>query len=142
MNVHTLLRLTVTTALVTGAAALGGAWASAQGLEFEQVATITGPAELVEVRDDVLYVTNHTDFSVYDISDPASPRQIGALSLPEEIWGFRIQGDRAYIGANFHGLAIVDISDPTTPTVLVGVTLGSIETRHMPNASSMPSNVV
>ena len=45
MNVRTLLRLTVTTALVTGAAALGGAWASAQGLEFEQVATITGPAE-------------------------------------------------------------------------------------------------
>ena len=34
------------------------------------------------------------------------------------IWGFRLTADRAYVGANFFGLGILDISDPTTPTLL------------------------
>jgi hypothetical protein len=44
---------------------------------------------------------------------------MGALELPQEIWGFRVRGDRAYVGANFFGVAIIDISDPAAP-VLVG----------------------
>jgi hypothetical protein len=43
---------------------------------------------------------------------------MGALELPQEIWGFRVRGDRAYVGANFFGVAILDISDPAAPVVL------------------------
>ncbi len=83
-----------------------------------QIGIIDGPIDLVEVRGGYAYTTHHTDLTVYDISDPASPTAVGALSLPEEIWGFRIANNRVYLGANFHGLAIADISDPTNPHIL------------------------
>ncbi|MCY4120619.1 MAG: hypothetical protein OXG72_06825, partial [Acidobacteria bacterium] len=37
---------------------------------------------------------------------------------PQEIWGFRLTEDRAYVGANFFGLGILDISDPDAPVLL------------------------
>ncbi len=100
------------------------ATASAQ-VDFDTIATIEGPADAVEIHDGHIFTTHHTDLRVFDVSDPAKPREVGALSFPEEIWGFRITNDRAYVGANFHGLAIVDISDPALPTVIgVHKTLG------------------
>ena len=108
---HTVASLGI---LILGAVATAGA----QNGGFEAVATIAGPADLVAIDDGHAYVTHHTTLTVYDLADPAAPRRVGELALPEEIWGFRIADDRIYLGANFTGLVIADISDPADPQVL------------------------
>jgi len=94
-----------------------GAQLAAQG-HLEHVGTIDGPADLVKFDDGRAFVTHHRTFTVFDLSDPTAPQRQGSLELPEEIWKFSIRGDRAYLGANFHGLAILDISDPSAPREL------------------------
>jgi len=92
--------------------------ADAQAVTLTQVGTIPGPVEHVRVQGNFAYVSRHTDFTIWDVSNPASPTRQGTVQMPEEIWGFRVRGDRAFVGANFSGVAIVDISDPTAPRVL------------------------
>jgi len=105
--------------VVLGLVLAGTTSAQAQALVMlDQVGTIPGPAEHIRVLGQYAYVSHHTTFTVWDVSDPASPVRMGTTDLPQEIWGFRVRGDRAYIGANFFGVAILDISDPTAPTVL------------------------
>lgn len=98
--------------------ALATAPAGAQTVTLTKVGEIPGPAEHIRVQGDHVYVSHHSSFTVWDVSDPAAPVRMGATELPQEIWGFRVRGDRAYVGANFFGVAIVDISDPASPTVL------------------------
>ena len=102
-------------ALVAGVFA---ATAAAQSVTLDPVGEIPGPVELVRVRGDYAYVSGGHTFTIYDVSTPASPVQLGSYTLPEEVWGFRLTEDRAYVGANFFGLAILDISDPNAPTLL------------------------
>ena len=92
--------------------------ADAQPVTLTHVGTIPGPVEHVRVQGDFAYVSRHTDLTIWDVSNPASPLRQGTVELPEEIWGFRIRGDRAYVGANFFGVAIVDISNPSSPQIL------------------------
>lgn len=92
--------------------------ATAQTVTLTQVGTIPGPVEHVRVQGDFAYVSRHTDFTIWDVSNPSSPTRQGTVQMPEEIWGFRVRGERAFVGANFFGVAIVDISDPTAPRVL------------------------
>ena len=54
-------------------------------IAFDEVATIEGPADLVELHDGHLFTTHHTNLTVFDLSDTATPRRVGAISLPEEI---------------------------------------------------------
>ena len=92
--------------------------ASAQGVTFEMVGIIPGPAELVRIQGDRAYVSGGHTFTIWDISDPANPVARGSHTFPQEIWGFRLTEDRAYVGANFFGLGILDISDPDAPALL------------------------
>ena len=92
--------------------------ASAQTVTLEPVGVIPGPVEHVRVQGDYAYVSGHTSFTVWDVSNPAAPRKMGSTELPEEIWGFRVRGERAYLGVNFFGLGILDISDPAVPMLL------------------------
>ena len=92
--------------------------AVAQTVTLEPVGVIPGPAEHLRVQGDYVYVSHHTTFTVWDVSNPATPRQMGFTEFPEEIWGFRVRGDRAYVGANFFGVGILDLSDPAAPTLL------------------------
>ncbi len=92
--------------------------ADAQTVTLTKVGEIPGPAEHIRVQGDHAYVSHHSTFTVWDVSDPAAPVRMGAAELPQEIWGFRVRGDRAYVGANFFGVAILDISDPAAPVVL------------------------
>jgi hypothetical protein len=96
----------------------GAPTAAAQSATLELVGAIPGPVEHVRAQGDFAYVSHHTTFTVWDVSDPAAPRQMGSIEFPEEIWGFRVRGDRAYVGANFFGVGIVDLSDPAAPTLL------------------------
>ena len=87
-------------------------------IRIEQVGTIDGPADLVMVDDGRAFVTHQRTFTVFDVSDPGAPQQRGALTLPDEIWKFSVSGDRAYVGANFHGLSILDVSNLDVPLEL------------------------
>ena len=97
---------------------LGPAPAGAQTITLEPVGSIPGPVEHVRAQGDHVYVSQHTTFTVWDVSNPAAPRQMGSIEFPQEIWGFRVRGDRAYVGANFFGVGIVDLSDPSAPTLV------------------------
>ena len=90
----------------------------AQEVPLTPVGTIPGPVQHIRAQGDHLFVSSHTRFSIWDVSDAAAPREVGALEFPEEIWGFRVRGDRAYVGNNFAGVGIVDISDPTAPAII------------------------
>ena len=103
---------------VLTACAVGASVVSAQTATFEPVGAIEGRADLVRVHDGRLYVAGGRTLAIYDISKPAAPIKLGAHEFPEELWGFRITGDRVYAGNNFSGLAMLDVSDPRAPALL------------------------
>ena len=109
-------------AAVVAALLLAAAWLAtepaAQGVTLAAAGEIPGPANLVRVRGGMGYVAGGHNFTIHDLSDPANPVARGSHAFPQEIWGFRLAGDRAYVGANFFGLGIVDIGDPDNPTLL------------------------
>ena len=94
---------------------LCGSAAAAPTVVLEPVGKISGPVDMVRAQGDRLYVSAHKTFTIYDVANPSEPQQKGSYEFPEEIWNFRLDRDRAYVGANFFGLGILDISDPATP---------------------------
>ena len=112
-------------AVSVGVCMVGAPTPFAQTGTFETVGTIDGRADLVRVVDGVVYVMGGRTLAIYDVSDPTAPVRLGAYEFPEEVWGFRIAGGRAYVGNNFSGLALLDISNPRAPALLgVHKTLG------------------
>lgn len=64
-------------------------------------------------------------FTVFDVSDPTSPEEIGTLISIPDMDGLAVLGDFAYIGSNQCGhfncspyLAVIDISDPSAPSLI------------------------
>ena len=98
---------------------------SALAIELEVVGSIEGPADLVRVRDGLGYVVAGPTLTIYELSDPSSPRREGSYTFPDQIWGFRLDGDRAYVGANFSGLGILDISEAASPRLVGSATTPS-----------------
>ena len=90
----------------------------AQQPTFEPIATIAGPADLVEADGAFAYLAHGRTFTVVDLSNPVEPRVRGSYTFPEQIWGFSITAERAYVGANFFGLGILDLSDPAVLRLL------------------------
>ena len=91
---------------------------STQSMNREPVGSIPGPADLVRVHRGHAYISAGRTLTIWDVSDPAAPERRGSYTFPEEIWGFRLAGSRAYVGANFYGLGILDISDPAAPALI------------------------
>ena len=92
-------------------------YAAAQPVTLRQIGSIKVPADTVEIRGSHAYVAGGRTLTVLDLSDPASPKKVGAYTFPEQIWSFRIVGSYAYVAANFFGLGILDISSPASPTL-------------------------
>jgi hypothetical protein len=61
---------------------------------------------------------------VLDLADPASPRELGTLTLAARVEQVCPAGDRLYLAAGPWGLIVVDVSDPTQPRELG---------RHLPD---------
>lgn len=103
------------------AAAALAAWSVAAGAfaqtTFTQVAVIHTPAHLVEVDGRRAYVVHEKTLTLYDIATPGTPVKLGAVELPEKIWGIRIVGPLVYAAADFYGLAIIDAGDPKQPVL-------------------------
>lgn len=94
---------------------------AAQELAYEHVATIPGPADLVEATDEHAYVAADKTLTVVDITDPTEPLTLGSYTFPEKIWGFTIIDELVYVAADFFGLGILDVSNATTPVLLGSV---------------------
>ena len=90
---------------------------STQPATIELVATLDVPAHLVELHGARAYVAADDTFRVIDLSDPTQPSEVGTLTAPGRIWDFT-SPNRMSIWRRARGLHIVDITDPTVPTLL------------------------
>ena len=88
---------------------------SAQTPAFTQVASIPGPADLVEIHGSRAYVVGHGTLRIIDISNPQAPKTLGTHTFPEKIWGLQIAEPLVYVAADFFGLGILDVSNPAAP---------------------------
>lgn len=107
----------ITFGLVCGLGLLLTARDAAAQATFTQVATIHGPAHLVEIDGRQAYAVNEKTLTIYDVSKPEAPVKLGSQDLPEKIWGIRIIGPLVYAAADFYGLAIIDASNPKAPVL-------------------------
>ena len=98
-----------------------GGGAAGQDVEFDQVAVLPGPADLVELNGRRAYVAAEKTLTIFDISNLTAPRRHGSYSFPEKIWGFVVIDSRVYVAADFFGLGILDVSDPDAPALLGAV---------------------
>lgn len=92
--------------------------ATGQTLNFMPVGKIPGPVDLVRAQGHLAFVVESKTLAVFDVSNPATPTRVGQYTFPEEVWGFRIVGARAYVADGHTGLGILDISDPSVPTLI------------------------
>jgi hypothetical protein len=85
------------------------------------VGQIGGPTQTVALQGDYAYVGVGLRLIVLDITNPSSPKEIGAT----EPFGWYVEdmavaGNAAFVAAGGAGLYIVDISNPTYPTMIGG----------------------
>jgi hypothetical protein len=101
------------TTLIAFAAA--GVIVSAQTDPFTRVASIPGPADLVQVHGNRAYVVGHGTLRIFDVASVETPREIGSYTFPEKIWGIEVVEPLIYVAADFYGFGILDISNPAAP---------------------------
>jgi hypothetical protein len=76
-------------------------------------------AHVLEVNGDYAYIGDDTKLLIADISNPSQSLNIvGNLQLGHFIEDIKIVNGMAYLASGVAGLAIVDISDPTSPRLL------------------------
>jgi hypothetical protein len=80
-------------------------------------------ADLVEMSGDRAYIAGGPTLTVVDVSNPSTPKRLGAHTFPEKIWGFEVAGSLVYVAADFFGLGILDLSKTAAPALK-----GSIKT--------------
>ena len=101
-----------------GIAALSVAGVAAQTVSFTPLSSIPGQADLIRTQGDNVYVAAARTITIFDVSNPATPKRVGAYTFPLQIWGFRAAGSLLYVAADVFGLGILDVSNPASPTLL------------------------
>ena len=103
---------------------LAAVWLAAAGpavgqtLEFDEIAMLPGPVDLVELDAGRGYVAAERTLTIFDLSDPREPQRQGSYTFPEDIWSFVIVDTLVYVAADFFGLGILDVSDPEVPQLM------------------------
>jgi hypothetical protein len=86
-------------------------------LEFEHLLTMTN-------QDSIVYLLYRGDpgnpdgMVILNFSDPLHPQVLGIFEQEADFENITVQDDRAFISARREGLLIVDIGDPSTPTLV------------------------
>jgi hypothetical protein len=52
---------------------------------------------------------------VIDVSNPSSPREVGAYDTPGSALGVAVSGTYAYVADGSEGLRVIDVSNPSSP---------------------------
>lgn len=103
---------------------VGAAQLSGQAMRFAPVGSIPGPVDQITVLGRHAYLAADYDFTIVDVSTLETPKTVGRHTFPEKIWGFSLRPPLVYVAADFFGLGILDLEDPTRP-----VLRGSLKTR-------------
>jgi parallel beta-helix repeat protein len=81
--------------------------------EWRVIGQIGGPISAVAVQGTLAYVAVGHRLHIYDISDPAAPREVGSTEpLGDVVSDLALAGSRAYVTAGKDGLHILDVGDP------------------------------
>lgn len=93
-----------------------------------------GPIRGGDVQGDYAYIANGRMFRVLDISDETNPVEVAALKLgagtsvhgPGGVYDVKVRGDYAFVGGDSqHFFNVVDVSDPTAPSLVRSFAGGS-----------------
>lgn len=87
-------------------------------IRLDHLGSWAGEVRKIVVRGDVAYVASGLRLIVLDVSDPAHPRQIGVLDLGGRVFDLVVEESTALLAMGSEGLAIVDVADPTRPTLV------------------------
>jgi hypothetical protein len=81
-----------------------------------QINTIYGSVEKLFLSGEHLYA-GHVGgrFQVFDVSNPASPKESGSVQLTGSVQGISVQGEYAFVAAFTEGLRVLDVSAPDAP---------------------------
>ena len=102
--------------LFAGCSILLGTTASA--LTLVGALDTPGEASDVEVVGNLVYVADSSSgLRVIDVSDPASPIELGAIDT-QNAHSVDVAGTLAYVADTWPGLRVIDISNPASPTEL------------------------
>lgn len=88
-----------------------------QGRALSQVASLTGPAEQVKVDGNTLYIAADRTLRSVDITNPSAPRTAATFTFAEPIRTFVASGNQVYALIDFFGLRVLDVSNPSNPTL-------------------------
>jgi hypothetical protein len=74
----------------------------------------------VLIDGDYAYITDGQGMNllVYDVSDPSNPEQVSTFSNSVRFTDLVIDGSTVYLTAGDSGLAVVDVTDPSSPSLL------------------------
>lgn len=74
------------------------------------------------LNDDDLGAGNISTFRIADISNPYSPQLLpGSVEMANEIIDFDIAGNYAYVTVGYAGTKVIDITDPSAPSLVTTV---------------------
>ena len=77
-----------------------------------------GPRRLL-IENNLLYLGRYSPIypalTIYDISDPASPVELGSLDSTKYVMGIAKSGNYVYLGTGYDGIMVVNVSDPANP---------------------------
>lgn len=80
--------------------------------------------ENIAVIGNYAYVAaGNAGLRIVDVSNPATPIEIGYTTFSRGAQDATIQGNYAYVAAGYAGLRIVDVSEPVNPTEISHTTL-------------------
>ena len=74
-----------------------------------------GPCYAVAVHGEYAYFGDGSYLKIADISNPASPVEVGKVLLPDEVKGVALTEGYAYVASDESGLRIIDVSNPAAP---------------------------
>ena len=74
-----------------------------------------GPCNAVFVEGDYAYIGNGAVMTILDISDPASPVQVGEIETPGVVRDIHVSHHHAFVADGQASLRVIDVRDPSRP---------------------------
>ncbi len=94
---------------------------------------VVGPNAYVTYGDEFPTPRRNGGLRIYDVSNPRSPRQVGAFVTPGNAYAVIVMGGNAYLADGRRGVQVVDVRDPAAPS---GVSLFATSDRALDVAAA------